>query len=193
MSKHPQKDSIRMKIVYPGKHIGIIEEGTPGKNTYEVDGNIYSSVIGRLNYDKDNREFRVRPFKEPNYVSAGYVILGTISATGLTSAKVEIEAIYRPKIKILGKPLEGYIFKRKESNWMFAVTDIILAKVLRIVFGRILLTINKPELGVIYSRCPECTMPLKRVGNTLVCGECEKIVMNKKLSPFYSKLSITRK
>ena len=133
MSKHPQKDSIRMKIVYPGKHIGIIEEGTPGKNTYEVDGNIYSSVIGRLNYDKDNREFRVRPFKEPNYVSAGYVILGTISATGLTSAKVEIEAIYRPKIKILGKPLEGYIFKRKESNWMFAVTDIILAKVLRIV------------------------------------------------------------
>ncbi len=193
MSKYTQKGGIGIDIVYPGKHIGIVEEGTPGENTYEVDGNIYSSVIGRLNYDKDNREFRVLPFKEPNYVSAGYVVLGTVSLTGLTSAQVEIEAIYRPKIKILGKPLEGYIFKRKESNWMFAVTDVILTKVLRIIFGRILLTISEPELGVIYSRCPECAMPLKRVGNTLVCGECEKVIMNRKLSPFYSKLSITRR
>ncbi len=184
---------MKMEIVYPGKHIGIVEEGTPGKNTYEVNGNIYSSVIGRLNYDRDNREFRVHPFKELNYVSTGYVIVGTVSATGLSSAQVEIEAIYRPKTRILGKPLEGYIFKRKESSWMFSVADVILAKVLRIVFGRIHLTINEPELGVIYSKCPECAMPLKRVGNTLVCGECEKVIVNKKLSPFYSKLSITQK
>lgn len=47
----------------PGEELSVIEEFTTGEGTYEFNGTVYSSVVGKAFYDMINRKVNSIGFK----------------------------------------------------------------------------------------------------------------------------------
>ena len=174
------------ELVLPGQRLGVIEELLPGEGVYvDADGMLRSARLGYL--AKENGRVSVKPIREPLLpLKPGTKVVGVVWGSERALFHVKIFGVVKPKAK-LERPVSGIIPKSHPANLGVRPGDFILAKVWRVDSEQVVLTLAGPSLGVIWAKCPSCRSPLKRVGYTLVCDACGKVILDRRVSDLYGQ------
>jgi len=139
----------KKKLVVPGEQLGE-DDCLPGENTYKVDGKVYASRIGLVDFS-GNRVYVV-PLKGTYIPMVDDPVIGRITDIGMSGWTVDIGAPYPamlPSSETFG-PRQP--FGRMDLGKIFDVGDLVLARV--ISFDRTrdpLLTAKDPGLGRVSS------------------------------------------
>ena len=173
------------RFVIPGEKLGVIEEFVPGENVYvNGKGALRSETIGVMRIFKNKvNVLPLRSLEMP--LKAGELVLAEVWVSEIPRFIVKIVAKWHP-FTLLTNSISGWIMKDEEENRLIRVGDLILAKVESALYNQVIVTIaGDKSLGVIYAKCLKCSVPLKKLGNTLVCPICESIHLDRKISLYY--------
>jgi len=183
------------KFTIPGKFIGTSEEYSSGEGTYDKNGKVYSSIIGTIEVNEENKFVKVIPSTSvPPVPKNKDEILGTVRRVKDSIALVNIDRIVGNVYRESAADEVGAIHISNVSDDYvenlsdyFKSGDIIKAKVIVEKPGAIDLATNEPQLGVLSAKCEECNGRLKRKEKTkLICRKCEN-VENRKISSDFGK------
>ncbi len=171
-------------VVLPGEAIGVIEEYIPGRGVYVDGGVIRSAHLGYLR--RGEGKVNVDPVRDPPLpLERGWTVVGTVWQTETTISRVRIDSIVSPIRVRLKNPVEGILLRRVSSNAAAFPGDVVLARVEEVENGQVVLSLVGRREGVIRARCPSCGAVLRKVGYTLVCPECGKVILDRKISEDY--------
>ncbi|MEM3787737.1 MAG: exosome complex RNA-binding protein Csl4 [Thermoplasmata archaeon] len=166
------------KIVSPGEFLGTIEEYVPGTNVLEMEGKIYSSVLGKVEINQKHMTINVRPIQELPILKIGEIVYGIVQEIYNEFVIVTVVGIEGMEREIVGGRQDGIIHISKVSDKyvdeigkMFRIGDIVRAKVIKSK-PSLQLTTSEPNLGVVRALCMKCRKPLKRKDNVLYCEYC---------------------
>ena len=180
-------------LVLPGDWLGVIEEFTPGEGTYEENGIVYSSGIGRVLIDNIEKRVRVIPIEARALPKKGDVVLAKVTQINKMLTFVDIARVRGQNI---ANPFSGVIHISQISTGYVENTsdalkpgDIIRARVVEDRGELIQLTTAEKNLGVIYATCSKCGSELERRGNFLYCNDCEA-KETRKIASDYGKVKI---
>lgn len=177
------------KIVFPGEKLCVLEEFMPGEGTFEINGNVYSKLVGRVLYDFVSRKVSVMPLRKVvNIPKQGMVVYAVVSTTKDDVAFTRIFSA--EKGTVFSGTFTGILHVSQISNnYVKVVTDAI--KVGDIVKAKVLtswnpfqLTTKGTKLGVIYALCSKCGTPLVKRRTKLQCPHCGN-VESRKISSDY--------
>ena len=168
------------RLVYPGDPVGVAEEFTPGRGTYEENGEVFAATVGHLTLDTDDFEARVEPFVgEPAVVKVGDIVIGTVRMVRSSMAVVDVNRIATQEGRQVGGDTNGTLHVSKASDRyvenmedVFRPRDIVRAKVLE-VDPAIQLSTKSPGLGVLRTYCPRCGTVMRLRGKGVFCPECD--------------------
>ena len=175
------------RLVIPGEPLGVIEEVLPGDGAYvNGEGKVRST---RLGYSiVEGGRVNVEPLRRPLLpLKPGTEVVGVVWGTERALHHVKIIGIAGKRPVRFQKPISGIMLKSHPVNQGTKPGDLILARVMRSDSEQVILTMAGPSLGVILARCPKCGTPLKRVGYTLVCEDCGRVVLDRRVSDLYGK------
>jgi exosome complex component CSL4 len=179
----------KKKIVLPGEILATSEEFLAGEGTFEHEGKIHSSYLGRLNLDPAEMVAMVEPInplvtlKEEDIVLArvqdikGSMVLVNVIRLEGNSREVSGETYASIHIS---KIAEGYT----SDVWKeFRIGDIIRARVVQNK-PALQLSTDKPNLGVLLGLCTKCRMALEKKENSLFCVNCQRNELRKTASDY---------
>jgi exosome complex component CSL4 len=177
------KSSIKEKFVVPGSKIGVIEEFTGGNGTYEIDGIIYSQLIGDAIADTKHRTVSIRPRISPIYPLESQEIIGVVDAVQEKLAVINIIEIGNT---VLSKPFTGFLHisaasprYAKSMREICKPMDRIKAKIISTTGGIIRLMTSDNNLGVLQTFCSNCGYRLLLKRTVLKCERCKNIERRK--------------
>ncbi|HEU12655.1 MAG: exosome complex RNA-binding protein Csl4 [Thermoplasmata archaeon] len=166
------------RIAVPGEFLGTIEEYVPGHNVIEIDGKIFSSVMGKVEINEKHMMINVKPIQELPILKVGEIVYGVVQELYNEFALVTVVSIEGFEREIVGGRQDGIIHISKisekyvdEIGKMFRIGDIVRAKVIK-AKPSLQLTTAEPHLGVVKALCMKCRSPLKRENNILYCERC---------------------
>ncbi len=171
---------INNEIVTPGELLGTSEEFTGGNGAFEKNGNVYSSITGRVELNKETRTVNISPLTStPPVPTHGDEIIGKIRDTKDQIALVNIDMVVgnekrEPAVNEVGAIHVSNISEDYVENLddEFKKGDIVKAKVIVDNPGSIDLSTSEPQLGVISAKCNKCNSHLVRENNKLICKDC---------------------
>ncbi len=179
---------MRSGSVLPGDEVAMIEEFLPSINTYEYDGYIRSTGIGRVVYDVKSRAVSVNTLKDvlPEKgdhvigfvyaLQANIVTVRILSING-RSSNARLDSVYISKGKV--KPYQ-----------LFRVGDIVRARILALLNGYIYITFKDDDLGVIYTKCSSCGGDVVKINDDEIkCIECNTI-STRRLAKDYGNIDV---
>jgi len=167
--------------VLPGDKLAVSEEFLPGPNTYDDSGLIRALRAGAVSKDPKTMEISVRPTAEPEITKIDDWVTGQVEAVQANSANVHI---YFHNGKPTYKDFSGTLSLRGLSGGgrgarrttPVKTGDIVRGRVFSLVNGMIHLTIEEPDMGVVYALCGNCGKPLLRGSATRAkCDECGNV------------------
>ena len=178
------------KLTIPGETIAVIEEFFAGDNTYLMNGDIISKILGRIIADINKRVIKVEPLKRLYLPEVNEVVYGRVVT--IRDPIAFLDVIYvENRNKPLLKPLSGILHVNNVSSSyvkslyeVIGYGDVVRAWVMESRTLPLELSIKGREFGVIFSNCPYCMTPLKKRGFNLFCNKCKKS-FKKKVSPKY--------
>jgi exosome complex component CSL4 len=193
-----------IESVLPGKSISVIEEFESGKNTFVVDGNVRSSVIGKPVVNMANRILNVAQKNPPMIPKIGDIVVGYIDMLFGNMLSVRViyindkyshsgfSAIASTRISSLGN---NYYSSWRERNYkgklIFKVGDIIRGRVYSLLNSSIHITLEDKDLGLVYTICFSCgNNDLIKVSGGLKCSNCGNYE-ERKVSVDYGKEAFT--
>ena len=166
------------KIVLPGERLSTSEELLPGDGTYEEEGVIKASRVGRYIVNKESKKAEVKPITSiPVEVKKGDIVIAKVDMVKSSMIVLDIIHVVGKNRAISGDKLgtlhvseisKGYV---KDPSTEFGVGDYIKAKVTQ-VKPSIQLDTKDADLGSIRSLCKKCRQPLIKKGNILQCKKC---------------------
>jgi exosome complex component CSL4 len=167
--------------VLPGDRLAVSEEFLPGPNTYDDAGLIRALRAGSVFKDAKNMEISVKPASEPEIIKVDDWVTGQVEAVQANSANVHI---YFLDGKPTYKDFSGMLTLRGLSGGgrgtrrttPVKTGDIVRCRVFSLLNGIIHLTIDEPDMGVVYALCGNCGKPLLRGSATRAkCDECGNV------------------
>jgi exosome complex component CSL4 len=180
--KTPQ--SISGLFVSPGEKLGVIEEYIPGQGIYVEDGTLFSSITGRVTYDKTKRELHITPgTHQLSIPQVGDIVFGEVSNVQDKTLTVKIMKIRNSR---LSTPLTGIMHISDVSRGyvktmrdLFKPRDFIRAKVISTKNREVHLTTQNRELGVFQAFCVQCGNNLILEKTRFKCTKCNKMEKRK--------------
>ncbi len=174
---------IKDKFVIPGSKIGVIEEFNAGQGAYEIDGVIYSQLIGNARTDKKYRTVTIRPKNTPIYPMEGQEIIGVVE---VVQEKLAVINIIKIGNSVLSKPFTAFLHisaasprYAKNMREICKPMDKIKAKIISISGGIIRLMTSDNNLGVLKTYCSNCGYSLSPKRTVLKCERCKNIEKRK--------------
>jgi len=176
--------------VLPGDRVAVSEEFLPGPNTYDDSGLIRALRAGSVFKDAKNMEISVKPAAKPEIIKVDDWVTGQVEAVQANSANVHI---YFLKGKPTYKDFSGMLTLRGLSGGgrgarrttPVKTGDIVRCRVFSLLNGMIHLTIDEPDMGVVYALCGNCGKPLLRGSATRAkCDECGNVEERKLAKDF---------
>jgi len=188
--KRVKKGNDEEELVVPGETVAVIEEFLAGNNTYLMNGDIVSKIIGRVRVDLKKHVIEVETLKKLHLPDVNEVVYGVVSSIKDPIAFVDV-IFMESRNKLLLSPLTGMLHTSNVSSSfvkslydVIGYGDIIRAWVIESKTLPLELSIKGREFGVIFSRCPLCLTSLKRRGFNLSCPRCRRN-FKKKISSHY--------
>jgi len=186
----PEKNPGREKFVVPGSKLGVIEEFTAGKGTYETDGAIYSHHVGLATTDTSKKAVSVVPKNDPILPAEGQNIIGQVTHAMEKIAVIDIVKIGN---KLSPTPFTGVLHisassprYEKSMSEVCRTLDIVRAKVASTTDGIIRLMTVGDNLGVLKAYCSNCGYPLALRRRLLKCDRCNNTEKRKLADDYHS-------
>jgi exosome complex component CSL4 len=184
--------------IIPGYCLSIIEEFLPGKNTFVVDGEIRSSVIGETNIDLVERILSIKQKNPIMIPKIGDIIVGYIDMLFGNMVSVRIvyindiyshsgfSAIASTRISNTGNTYNsgGWRDRNYKGKLVFKVGDIIRGRVISLLNSSIHITLE--DLGILYTICLSCGNEFAKTPTGLKCSTCGNYE-ERKVSSDYGK------
>ena len=167
--------------VLPGDKVAISEELQPGEGTYERNGEIIASIVGRFRVDRERMLAIVEPLaKSPLLLKTGDTAICEVKQLSEAMVIVKILHIAGKKRQIAGEKDAAIHISNISNEFVddirkkFKIGDIVRAKIIR-VEPAIQLSTKGREYGVIRAYCTNCRNPLIRKNKLLECPSCGRI------------------
>lgn len=185
--------SLQDRLVVVGEPLATLEEFFPGEGTFEKDGVIYSSTVGKVFVDKHKRELGILPVKTLLVPKPGFRVIGMITGFSNHYANVEIFCMNGIKLDheytgVIGRDSLGKAYPRFRKGSLrtyVSENDIVYGSVISTV-NAILLDISYREYGVVKANCKFCGNTLTLSGRDLFCPLCHTRE-RRKVSIFYGE------
>ena len=166
------------KIVMPGEQVSTCEELLPGDGTYEENGIIRASIVGKYVVDQKHHRAKVEPLTNtPVLLKRGDIVLAEVGSVRSNMIIADVIHVSGKKRAISGDTngtlrvseiSHSYV---KDPSYEYAPGDIIRAKVTQ-VKPNIQLATKDKDLGSIRAICKKCRHTLVKKGNILECENC---------------------
>lgn len=182
--------------------MSVIEEFEPGKNTYVIDGNVRSSVIGKPIINMADRVLNVEQKNSPLIPKIGDIVVGYIDMLFGNMISVRVvyindkhshsgfSAIASTRISSINT-YSGWRERSYKGKLIFKVGDIIRGKVYSLLNSSIHITLDDKDLGLVYTICFSCGNDnLLKTPGGLKCSSCGNFE-ERKISIDYGKESFT--
>lgn len=181
------------KLIIPGEKIGVVEQFIPGEGTYEEDGIIYSSKMGKLYLDRRERVISVEAKRNVTIPKAGAVVIGRVDNLKKQSVVVSINnsrdlnphGSFEASIHV-SNVSRGYIENISDA---FKPYDLVRCRLIRSDYQPFQAVTDEKNLGVLLAFCSICGDVLSWKGNRLVCPNCKNIEQ-RKVSIDYGKMKL---
>ena len=165
-------------IVMPGDQLSTSEELLQGDGTFEENGIIRASRIGRYVVDEKYKRAKVKPITSiPVLVKKGDVVLAEIRVSRPSMIVADVFHVTGRNRQISGD-VNGTIHASeisksyvKDASTEYKTGDIIRAKVFQIK-PSIQLTTKDGDLGAVKALCVKCRHVLVKKDNVLECDHC---------------------
>jgi len=167
------------KIILPGEKVSTSEELLPGEGTFEDEGVIRASRVGRFIVDSNNRKAIVKPLTSiPIELKKGDIVLAEVNSVRSNMIIADVIHVTGQNRPVSGdnngtlrvsEISDGYV---KDASSEYAPGDIFRAKVIQVKPSIQLATKDK-DLGVIKAMCSKCRHSLIKKGNILECENCK--------------------
>jgi len=167
-------------LVFPGDKLATSEELLPGYGTYDMGGEIISTLIGNFFVDKKRMSAEVKPLTSmPLVLKKGDVAICEVKQ--LTEAMVIVELLHiAGKERAIAGEKDGAIHISNVSKEyvstpgrMYRIGDIIRAKIIQVEPSIQLSTVGD-TFGAIKSFCMNCRTALVKKDSVLECPSCER-------------------
>jgi len=164
-------------LTLPGEKLGVIEEFSAGDGTYVENGNIYSSIIGKLHLNEGKRELSIcseghrLPLPKINDVILGEITSVQDRNLSLKIVQIRDVSIPEPLTGIMHISDAGRGYVRKMTD-VYQLGDVIRAKVISLKNREIHLSTQNSDLGVIKGFCVKCGSSLPSDQKNLTCVKC---------------------
>ncbi|MEM1557306.1 MAG: exosome complex RNA-binding protein Csl4 [Thermoproteota archaeon] len=186
-------ESLHDRPVVVGEPLATLEEFFPGEGTFEKNGIIYSSTVGKVSVNRHKRELGVVPVKPLLSPKPGFKVIGIVTGFFSHYANVEIFCMNGAKLSyeydgIIGRESLGRAYPRFRGGSLRAYVsenDIVYGSIISTT-NVILLDISYKEYGVVKAYCRFCGNTLIASGKGLSCPVC-RTTERRKLSVFYGE------
>ncbi len=184
------KEEKHRAAVLPGDKVAVSEEFLPGRHTYDDSGLIRALTAGLLVKDMKSMEISVKPAVQPEVIKVDDWITGQVETAQANSANVHI---YFLNGMLTHKDFSGMLTLRGLSGGGRGARrttpvksgDIVRCRVFSLLNGIIHLTIEEPDMGVVFALCGNCGRPLLRGSATRAkCDECGNVEERKLAKDF---------
>ncbi len=171
-------------LVLPGEFLGTSEEYFPGEGVYEEGGEIFSSVVGYLEKDEEERVLSVVPANPPVVLRRGDHVLGVVSGLYESMVLVDILMVDGNPRPVAGTPTGAIHISKMDRGYvsdvkkLFRLGDIVRAEVVQTNMSVQLVT-HYPHLGVVFARCTRCRTPMVKERGRLRCPNCDNVETRK--------------
>jgi len=184
----------------PGERLAEVEEFMPSDGSCELDGIVFATNVGDVQYDSNDRVVRVVfPKRSPRLNVANSIVYGRISQTFDHYAAVELYPYSTRRYRLLpsskhatlhiSKIRKGFV---KSVRGELGVGDWIRAKIISIQKKRFIqLSTEDAQYGIIKAYCSLCRQPLLRRGAALYCPRCKRS-FRRKISGDYGQPRLPR-
>ncbi|MDT7888805.1 MAG: exosome complex RNA-binding protein Csl4 [Desulfurococcales archaeon] len=175
--------------VFPGTVLGVIEEYFPGSYVYELDGRLYSSVIGVPRLDMVRRVVWIDPVNRVQMPSPGSMVYAYVVSVRDESSLLRIVAtdLRRPYkqgyVGILHISQARQDPSERSLSDIIRVGDMVLARVLS-KNNPYILSLKVPRAGIVLTMCPKCVSYMRLKGGRLACPRCG-FEESRRVSPLY--------
>ncbi len=181
------------RLVLVGEPLATLEEFFPGDGTFEKDGVIYSSRIGRVSVDRNRRMLEVVELKPLLVPKPGFKIIGSVTGFSSHYANVRIFYVNGNRLSyeytgLVGRESFGRSYPRFRTGSLrnyVRENDLIYGEVMSTVNVN-LIDLSAKEYGVVKAYCGNCGSPLVLFKKYLTCPSC-RTRENRKLSVFYNE------
>lgn len=181
------------RLVLIGEPLATLEEFFPGEGTFEKNGVIYSSRVGRVNVDKDRRELEVTELKPLPIPKPGFKIIGSVASFSSHYATVKIFYMKGVRLNyehtgVIGRESFGRTyprFRRGSLRSYVRENDLVYGAIMSTVNVN-LIDLSAKEYGVVKAYCSTCGNPLMFSKKYLFCPSC-RTRENRKVSVFYDE------
>jgi exosome complex component CSL4 len=183
------------KKVFPGDQIAVIEEFNLGTGSYEYNGRIISSEIGKTKYEVEKRVIKVDKLTQELILpEEGMIIYAEVGSVAKRDARIDIFRLdeYNIHPTYSGVIHISDISREYTKNIDMALRngDIIKAKLVNTKNNLNQCTMAESELGVVYAYCTRCGGLLEKNRGKLICPDCGK-VEHRKMAKSYGQEDLT--
>jgi exosome complex component CSL4 len=189
--------------VLPGNSLSVIEEFESGKNTFVLDGEVRSSVIGQPRINMVNRILNITQKNPPMIPKIEDIVVGYIDMLFGNMISVRVvyindkyshsgfSAIASTRISNMGNNYNsGYRERSYKGKLLFKVGDIVRGRVFSLLNSSLHITLEDKDLGIIYTICFACGNDLTQVPGGLKCPSCGNFE-ERKVTSDYGKEAFT--
>ncbi len=154
----------------PGEKIALIEEYLPGENTFEDDDSIRATAIGDIQLDASDRLASINRHKQITVPKVGDVIIGVVEANLPSMIAIMIKFVNGKKVN---SDLECVCVTRHLRKKNIALAqDVVKVEIISHINGTIHATIDKPEFGVLFTKCRKCYGMVVKMRDAVKCKDC---------------------
>jgi exosome complex component CSL4 len=177
------------EIVVPGDRVGTIEEVIPGRGTYEEDGVVYSTELGKYSYDLDEMKALVYSKKQPAIVKKRDIIIARVRDIRNSMVVADVVKIVGQDREVAGETMASLHVSKISRDYVsdvrreYRIGDFIRAIVIQ-AKPSIQLATDAREFGVLRALCMACRTPMKVHQKQVKCPECERIESRKLAEDF---------
>tara|TARA_B100000929_G_scaffold110750_1_gene87734 strand:+ start:2492 stop:3034 length:543 start_codon:yes stop_codon:yes gene_type:complete len=154
----------------PGEKIAFLEEYLPGENTFDDGESIRSTMIGKAEFDKEERIALVKNEKSNSIPKIGDEIVGIVEAALGSMIAVSMQYINGIKVNSNVECICATRHMRKKN--VALVKDIVKLKIINHINGTIHASMDESHLGVLFTKCRKCFGEVFKDRDSVKCKEC---------------------
>lgn len=172
------------KDVFPGEKLAVIEEYSDGPGTYQEDGDIRSTEIGKSKLDSDRRAVYIKKVTPEIIVpEKGMEIVAEVGSVARKDARIDI---FMLDGKLIHPTYSGVVHISdisrdyvKNIDMALKSGDVIKGKLVNVANRLNQTSLEGSEYGVIYAYCSRCGGLLEQKQGKLICPDCGRIERRK--------------
>jgi len=177
-------------VTLPGDKVASIEEFEGTDGTYESNGSVRSSRIGKTVFDLKKRVVKIdHKARSPLLPKVGDVVVGFVDMASGNMVSMKILGINDVKSEAGFGAISLMRGGRGRRGIMFRVGDVVRAKVVSLLNANIHVTFRDENLGVLYTVCNSCGSNVVKVDDKVKCVECGTME-ERKLAEDYGTVSL---